>query len=110
MIFADLPVAEAAGALLVHSLRVGKLAFRKGRVLSATDIQDLADAGRATVTVARLELGDVGENEAAARLAAALGDASVAAATAFTGRCNLFAQTGGVVLRARRPLRPHYPS
>src|SRR5215831_8239121 len=104
MIFADLPVAEAAGALLVHSLRVGKLAFRKGRVLSVADLQALADAGRATVTVARLEPADVGENEAAARLATALGGAHVTTADPFTGRCNLFAEAAGVVVVDRERL------
>src|SRR5215470_5640212 len=104
MIFADLPVAEAAGALLVHSVRIGKLAFRKGRVLSTADLQALADAGRATVTVARLEPGDVGENEAAARLAAALGGGNVITADAFTGRCNLFAEVPGIVVVDRERL------
>jgi len=98
MIFADLPVAEAAGALLVHSVRIGKLALRKGRLLTAADAAALAAAGRATVTAARLEPGDVGENDAAARLAAALAGAHASVATPFTGRCNLFAETAGLIV------------
>src|SRR5262245_41417812 len=103
MIFADLPVAEAEGALLVHSVRIGKLSLRKSRVLSREDIEALAAAGRATVTVARLEPGDVGENEAAARLAQALAGDNITLAAPFTGRCNLLAGTAGllVVDRAR---------
>lgn len=98
MIFADLPVGEVAGALLVHSVRLGKLVFKKGRVLSAADVTALTAAGVATVTVARLEPGDVGEDAAAVRLAAALAGPGVTVATAFTGRCNLFAEAAGVVL------------
>jgi molybdenum cofactor cytidylyltransferase len=104
MIFADLPIAEAEGALLVHSVRIGKLALRKGRVLSAADLGALAAAGRASVTAARLEPGDVGENEAAARLAAALGGTNVTVANAFTGRCNLFADAAGIVVVDRERL------
>jgi molybdenum cofactor cytidylyltransferase len=103
MIFADLPVEEAEGALLVHSVRIGKLSLRKSRVLSREDIEALAAAGRATVTVARLEPGDVSENDAAARLAEALAGGNVTLAAPFTGRCNLLAETAGllVVDRAR---------
>jgi molybdenum cofactor cytidylyltransferase len=98
MIFADLPVSEAAGALLVHSVKVGKTAFKKGRLLSDDDIGMLCEAGRKTVTVVRLEPGDVGEDVAAARIAAALAGPNVSTGTAFTGRCNLFAATAGVLV------------
>ena len=104
MIFADLPVAEAEGTLLVHSIRIGKLALRKGRRLTAADLQALAAAGRTAVTVARLEPGDVGEDEAAARLAAALAGPNISVATPFTGRCNLFAQAAGVAVIDRERL------
>ena len=72
MIFAAVPPAEAEDALLAHSVRLGKLVFKKGRRLSASDVAALGDAGIAEVTVARLEPGDVGEDEAARRLAEAL--------------------------------------
>ena len=38
MIFAELPIDECAGAVLVHALRNGEIAFKKGRILSAADI------------------------------------------------------------------------
>jgi molybdenum cofactor cytidylyltransferase len=104
MIFADLPVLEAEGALLVHSVKVGKLAFRKGRKLSADDVKALADAGRSTVTVARLDPQDVGEDAAATRIAEALAGPNVALATAFTGRCNLLATAAGVLVVDRERL------
>ena len=56
MIFVDLPTSEAAGALLVHSIRIGKLAFRKGRLLSAADVAACANpraAGRFLWTFAQ---------------------------------------------------------
>src|SRR5919198_2477165 len=104
MIFADLPVLEAEGALLVHSIRIGKLAFRKGRTLSADDVRALAEAGRTTVTAARLDPQDVGEDAAATRIAEALAGRNVVLATAFTGRCNLLATAAGVLVVDRERL------
>lgn len=104
MIFADLPVHEAAGALLAHSVRIGKLAFRKGRVLSADDVAALAEAGRSTVTIARLDPQDIGEDAAARRIAEAVAGPNVALATAFTGRCNILSTAAGVVVVDRERL------
>ena len=104
MIFADLPVLDAVGALLVHSIKVSKLAFRKGRKLSLDDAKSLAAAGLATVTVARLDPDDVGEDIAAARIAKALVGPNVTLATAFTGRCNITATAAGVLVIDRERL------
>ncbi|MGH6933002.1 MAG: NTP transferase domain-containing protein [Dongiaceae bacterium] len=103
MIFADLPVSECEGALLVHGVKAGKLVFKKGRVLSAADLAALAEAGKSIVTVARLESGDVGEDEAAGRIAAAIMGPEIEQARPFTGRCNLFARSAGLLVidRAR---------
>ncbi len=98
MIFADLPVAEAAGTILAHSVKLPKGVFKKGRVLSPGDVAVLTAASRETVTVARLEPGDVGEDEAATRLAEACCGANLTRAAAFTGRCNLFADAPGVMV------------
>jgi molybdenum cofactor cytidylyltransferase len=96
MKFGEVPVATAEGAILAHSLKLGATALKKGRVLSAADLDLIADAGFATVTVARLEAGDVGEDEAASRVAAAVVGPGVVAAAAFTGRVNLHAEARGV--------------
>ena len=48
--------------------------------------------------MARLEPGDVSEDEAAADIAAAVAGEGVRADRAFTGRCNLFAETSGVLV------------
>jgi molybdenum cofactor cytidylyltransferase len=103
MKFGEVPVEEAAGAILVHSLRFGATALKKGRVLSAEDIAALAAAGVGEVTVVRLEPGDIREDQAADRVAAALAGPDIAGAPAFTGRANLFAETKGLLVfdRAR---------
>jgi molybdenum cofactor cytidylyltransferase len=99
--FGEVPVAEAEGAILAHSLKLGSTAFKKGRLLSRGDVQAIAAAGLSEITVARLEPGDVGEDEAAARLAAAAVGPGVSAASAFTGRVNLHAKARGVFVADR---------
>lgn len=98
MIFGDTPLDEAEGAVLAHSHRLEKRSLKKGRVLGADDIALLRDAGFASVIAARMEDGDVAEDAAADRLAAALAGDGTTVSAAFTGRANLYAQTAGVVL------------
>ena len=74
MKFGDTPVGESEGAILAHSVRLGKKIFKKGRVLSADDVAALNDAGIATIVAARLDADDVGEDEAAARIASGKAD------------------------------------
>jgi molybdenum cofactor cytidylyltransferase len=97
MIFATVPVAEAEGMLLAHSLRLPSATFKKGRALSAEDVALLAAAGQSEVTGVRLEPDDVTENEAAEAIAAAIAGSNVSCAAPFTGRSNLFAAAKGVV-------------
>jgi molybdenum cofactor cytidylyltransferase len=96
-------VNEAEGALLVHSIKLGKMAFRKGRKLSPDDLQALAAAGIDRVTVVRFEPGDVAEDEAARKIATAVCGRNLDVAAPFTGRCNLIAKTHGLLVidRAR---------
>ncbi|MFZ9198920.1 MAG: molybdopterin biosynthesis protein, partial [Paracoccaceae bacterium] len=72
MKFGPVPLAQALGAILAHSHPGAEGRLRKGRVLEAADLAALADEGCDSVVVARLEPGDLDENAAAARLAAAL--------------------------------------
>ncbi|GAA6177976.1 molybdopterin-binding protein [Sulfitobacter pacificus] len=99
MKFGPVPLKDAEGAVLAHSVALRKGRLRKGRVLDADDIAALAEAELREITVARLEAGDVSENDAAAALAkAVLGDGQGLDVTApFTGRVNLLAQGPGVV-------------
>jgi molybdenum cofactor cytidylyltransferase len=101
MHFGPVSVAEAAGAVLAHSLAAGELRLKKGRVLAPADIVALAASGVTEVTVARLEPGDVAEDAAAEAVAAALAPGAEAlgltVSAPFTGRVNLFAAAAGVL-------------
>ncbi len=97
MKFGEVPIAEAEGAILAHSLKLGSTALKKGRVLSAADLNLIAESGLSRITVARLEPGDVGEDQAAERVAAAAVGLGVSAAAPFTGRVNLHAEARGVL-------------
>jgi molybdenum cofactor cytidylyltransferase len=101
MRFGELPVAEAAGAILAHSIKGGDLAFRKGRRLSSEDIEALRAAGIERVIAARLEQGDVHEDGAAHQLAQAIAGEQVSVEEPFTGRNNLRADQAGVVVLDR---------
>jgi molybdenum cofactor cytidylyltransferase len=95
--FGPVPLAEAEGAILAHAVRYGKRILKKGLVLRADELAALAEAGVASVTAARLEAGDVEENEAARRVAASLMGAELTCAEPATGRVNLFAANAGIL-------------
>ena len=101
MQFGPVPLAQAEGAILAHSLMLGGRRLRKGLVLTGAALAGLAAEGVTEVTVARLDPGDVAEDAAATRLAMALvPDAAVAGLSrtaAFTGRVNLNATGPGLV-------------
>src|SRR3954471_19927221 len=98
MQFGSLPLGQAEGAILVHGIRAHRRSFKKGRVLARAGLGALAAAGIEQVTAARLEPGDVPEDEAASRIARTLGGDAVRVGAAFTGRANLYAQTAGLVV------------
>ena len=89
---------EALGSTAVHSIRKGDLVLKKGTVIGAAEVAALKAAGVSEVVVSRLEAGDVTEDEAAAEIARAIGGKGVRFDRAFTGRCNLFADTAGVLV------------
>ncbi|MGY9107243.1 MAG: hypothetical protein ACKVG0_12080, partial [Alphaproteobacteria bacterium] len=68
MKFGKITVAEAEGAILAHSLKIDGLSFKKGRLISSKDVAQLASAGIESLVAARLEVGDIDENEAASRI------------------------------------------
>lgn len=102
MRFGAVPLDEAQGAVLAHSVALPGGRLRKGLVLGATEIADLAAAGHREVMAARLDPSDVPEDAAAARLAQALVPderaALLARSSAFTGRVNLNATLPGLVM------------
>ncbi|HUW36303.1 MAG TPA: molybdopterin-binding/glycosyltransferase family 2 protein [Rhodocyclaceae bacterium] len=98
MIFGDFPRDEAEGVMLAHSIRLPAAVFKKGRCLSAADLELLAAAGIITVSGARLAPDDLDENQAAGAVAALLGSEHLAPRAAHAGRCNLHAQQSGIVM------------
>ena len=98
MRFGRVNVADAAGTVLAHSMRVGGRTFRKGRVLSAGDVEALEREGCDAVVGARIGPGDVAEDEAAETAARALAGGGVRVGAPFTGRCNVFAAVDGLFL------------
>lgn len=98
MKFGAIPVAEAIGATAVHSIRQGDLVLKKGTKIGPAEVAALTAAGVKEITVARLDPGDVSEDQAAADIAAAIRDEGVRADRAFTGRCNLFADSAGILV------------
>lgn len=101
MWFGAVPLDQAQGAVLAHSVALGGARLRKGVVLTVADLAALAAQGVAEVTIARLDAGDVAEDPAAALLAAALvpdpAEQRLLVSDAFTGRVNLNAVGPGVV-------------
>ena len=97
MKFGKMPLLEAAGGILAHSVRRGPAVFRKGQLLGETELAALAAAGIPEVTVALLDTGDVEENEAARRIGQAVRASGVADGKAATGRVNLFAGHPGLL-------------
>ena len=104
MKFGEVPVAEAEGAILAHSLRIGTIALKKARVLSRADLDLITEAGLSRIVVARLEAGDVGEDEAARLVAASAAGDEIEPAAPFTGRANLFAKARGLLVFDRERL------
>lgn len=111
MRFGRVAIEGAAGAILAHTVAHGAGAFKKGRQLSAADVAALAAHGITSVLAARLEPGDIGEDQAAAQIAIAIALATGAdrddggalarrhihVAAPFTGRANVYATAAGIV-------------
>ena len=100
MIFAEVALEEAEGAILAHSVACCGRLLKKGTCLTPEHLSALHASGAKRVTVARLEADDVEENKAADVLAEALMDESgegLKRTSSFTGRVNLIATGAGVV-------------
>jgi molybdenum cofactor cytidylyltransferase len=104
MKFGPVPLQEAEGGIAVHSIRKGGLVLKKGTLIGKPEIAALEAAGVAELTVARLEPGDVPEDTAAGKIAAAIAGEGVHVERAFTGRANLFAESAGVLVVDREAI------
>lgn len=98
MKFGPVPLAQAQGTILAHSIALPTGRLRKGKILDAQDIAALFALGQHSVTVAQLAPGDLDEDAAATALATALLPASsLTLSTATAGRVNLIAKYPGVM-------------
>jgi molybdenum cofactor cytidylyltransferase len=97
MIFGPCPLADARGAILAHTQRLPGKVLRKGSALDEAALAALREAGRTEVIAARLEPGDVPEDEAADCLAQALVSPLLSSSRAATGRVNLIADAPGLL-------------
>lgn len=98
MIFGPTRLDEADGAVLAHTTRVPGRVVKKGQRLGPAELSALRAAGVAEVIAARLEAGDVHEDAAAQLLGDALGSENLLPTRAATGRVNLVASHGGLLL------------
>ena len=96
MKFGPVPIDEAEGAVLAHATAAGEKRFRKAHRLSSEDVAALKAAGVAEVVAAVLGQDDLGEDAAAAKIAAGMSHRNIEVKPAATGRVNLHAGAAGV--------------
>ena len=96
MKFGQVPIDEAEGAVLAHATAAGEKRFRKAHRLSGEDVAALKAAGVREVVAAVLAEGDLGEDAAAAKIAAGMSHRNIEVKPAATGRVNLHAGASGV--------------
>ena len=98
MIFGPTPIGEASGTILAHTVRLEGRVLKKGTLLDDASVAALREGGHREVIAARLEEGDVTENEAAHRIGEALLGPHLLRTRAATGRVNLQAETAGLLV------------
>lgn len=97
MKFGAIAIADAEGAILAHTQRFEGGTIKKGRRLGPDEIARLRAAGVTEVVAARLEPGDVPEDEAATRVATAACGTGITVGEGKTGRTNLYAERRGLL-------------
>ena len=97
MIFERVPLARALGGVLAHNLQTADRVLRKGALVDASAFALLQAAGFESVTIARLEPGDVPEGEAASTLAELLLGPGLRRSQDVHGRVNLIAECRGLL-------------
>lgn len=101
MRFGPVPLSEAEGAILAHSIALPQGRLRKGCLLGPDEVAQLRATGRSEVIAARLSTTDLHEDAAALAIAQALVPDPLAAGIDLrpvgTGRVNLHARAAGVL-------------
>jgi molybdenum cofactor cytidylyltransferase len=100
------PLDAAPGHILCHNLAdaQGRKAFAKGRLVRAEDLPRMAALGLCALRVAILDPGDIHEDAAARRLAAAVAGSGLEADAPHAGRVNLRATYDGPLVVAGEAL------
>lgn len=104
MRFGALKLSEAEGSVLAHAVKAGDLRLPKGHLLTSADIAALAQAGIAEMIVAQPDRGDLLEDEAAARIAAAIAPDHLRFSAAATGRVNIYSRVHGLFVASRETI------
>ncbi len=98
MKFGPIPLKDAEGVILAHSLSLPDGPLRKGTVLDADILARLKAAGFESVVAAQLEPSDVSEDVAAEMIGNRLRPPGLKLGRVFTGRVNLEAESAGVII------------
>ena len=100
MKFDTYPTSEGLGHILAHSIHAGGKKVKKGKILNRQDIELFLNSGIQEIMVARLEEGDIGEDEAASYLGKKLVsvEPSLFASSPFTGRVNIYSSETGLII------------
>ncbi|WVT74912.1 molybdopterin-binding/glycosyltransferase family 2 protein [Sinorhizobium chiapasense] len=101
MRFGPVKTSEAEGAILAHAVKTDESRLAKGQRLSPADIAALIACGTPEVVVARLDPGDLMEDEAATRIAAAIAPDHLRFSQAATGRVNVYSRVAGLFVATR---------
>jgi molybdenum cofactor cytidylyltransferase len=97
MIFGAAPLDMCEGAIIAHGQTLGGNRVAKGTVLTAAHLDAARKDGIGSLVVARLEAGDIAEDEAAVALGARLAGRGLTAAKPVHGRVNLVATAAGLM-------------
>jgi molybdenum cofactor cytidylyltransferase len=98
MKFGEIPVGEAKGAILAHSVKHKSGVFKKGRRLLPEDIALLKESDVVQIFAAQLSEDDVAEDRAAETVAKAIAGDGTLVQEPFTGRANIHAKGRGLVV------------
>jgi molybdenum cofactor cytidylyltransferase len=97
MNFARFKIDQLEGAVLAHGFERDGLRLAKGHRLSRDDLSALSAAGVTRLMAAKLDEDDIGENQAAIAIAAAMKGHSFDVSGGVAGRVNLYAQAHGLL-------------
>ena len=101
MKFGSFSIEAAEGVVLAHAVKLAGGSLPKGHRIDADDIERLRGEAIEQVIAARMEEGDVGEDEAARRLAQAIAPDHLRFSGASTGRVNVYSTVDGLFVASR---------